>query len=105
ALAGQGDDRSELGISRSLHESFEHVVADFAAAVLDGTEPAATGADGLRTLEATVAAYESAARGELVALPLDRADPVFAEGVLGLRLLELPEWSPVQRQLLYTAGA
>jgi len=102
ALTGR-DDRGPLGLSRTLHDSFDHVVADFAEAVLDGRPPASPGADGLRTLEATVAAYESAARGELVALPLDRGDPVFRSGVLGLRELALPEWSPA-RGSLYAAA-
>jgi predicted dehydrogenase len=102
-LRGEGDDRTPLGISRSVHDSFERVADDFARAVLAGGEPTATGADGLRTLEATVAGYASAACGELVQLPLEREGPVFREGVLGLGRLPLPEWSPVRRRSLYTA--
>ncbi|GAA0427539.1 oxidoreductase [Acrocarpospora corrugata] len=60
------------------------VTADFTAALATGTRPAATGEDALRVLEATVAAYASAASGATVALPLDRADPAFTDGVLGL---------------------
>jgi predicted dehydrogenase len=102
-LHGDGDHGP--GLAPSLYESFEHVVADFAAAVRDGRLPAAPAAAGLRALEATVAAYESAARGEVVTLPLDRHDPAFREGALGLRRLELPEWSPLHGRSLYAVTA
>jgi len=63
-------------------------VADFVEALTEDREPIASGADGLRALEATVAAYTSAATERVVPLPLDRSDPVFLHGVAGLRELE-----------------
>jgi hypothetical protein len=48
-----------------------------------------------------VAAYESAATGATVVLPLDEADPVHAMGVAGLADMVLPDWSPVRRLGLF----
>jgi predicted dehydrogenase len=76
-------------------------VAEFAEAVAAGRPPAATGEDGQRYLEAVVAAYGSAALGRTVTLPLDRTDPLFQHGVMGLRELELPEWTPVRRKGIF----
>jgi len=81
-------------------------VQEFAEAVAAGRPPAAPGEDGQRYVEAVLAAYESAALGRTVALPLDRADPVFLRGVIGLRELELPAWTPVrQKRIFGVAGA
>jgi UDP-N-acetyl-2-amino-2-deoxyglucuronate dehydrogenase len=85
----------------TLRGTFAHVVRDFAQAVLGGTPARASGADGQRILEATVGALESAASGRVVGIPLDREDPVFRAGVLGVEELELPDWSPVRRRSLY----
>jgi hypothetical protein len=74
--------------------------------VAEGRPPAASGEDGQRYLEAVVAAYGSAALGRTVTLPLDHADPLFLRGALGLRELELPDWSPVRRKRIFgVAGA
>jgi predicted dehydrogenase len=89
----------------TLRGTFAHVVEDFARAVLTGGVPRASGADGLRILEATVGALASAATGLMVAIPLDRDDPVFQRGVLGLGTLDLPDWSPVRRRGLYRSTA
>jgi predicted dehydrogenase len=59
-------------------------IGDFVDAVGRARPPRATGEDGVRALEATVAAYAAAARGRTVALPLDRGSPVFRRGVAGL---------------------
>jgi len=47
------------------------LVANFAAAVEGREEVAATGEDGLRSLEMALGAYESARTGQPVALPLE----------------------------------
>jgi predicted dehydrogenase len=87
-----------------LKRTFHHVVRDFAHAVLTGGIPRAQGIDGQRILEATVGALESAATGQTVEIPLDRDDPVFRHGVLGVSELDLPEWSPVRTRSLYHAA-
>lgn len=46
------------------------LMRDFVAMIAEGRAPSITGHDGLKALEVALAAYESAARGEPVALPL-----------------------------------
>jgi predicted dehydrogenase len=99
-VAGKADD--DYG---ALRRTFDDVTRDFTGAVVSGTAPRASGADGLRILEATVGALESAATGNLVQIPLDRDDPVFQRGVLGVADLVLPDWSPVRRRGLYQQRA
>jgi predicted dehydrogenase len=76
-------------------------VKEFAEAVAAGRAPAASGEDGQRYLEAVLGSYESAALGRTIALPLDHADPVFLSGVIGLRELELPSWTPVRQKRIF----
>ena len=80
-------------------------VEEFAGAVAAHRAPAAPGEDGQRTLEAVMAAYESAALGRTVALPLEPSDPLFLRGAIGLRELELPDWSPVRRKGIFGVAA
>lgn len=80
-------------------------VQEFAEAVAAGRPPTAPGEDGQRSLEAVMAAYESAALGRTVALPLERTDPLFLRGVIGLRELELPDWSPVRQKGIFGVTA
>jgi predicted dehydrogenase len=94
----RGGEQDDLA---TLRGTFKHLVRDFAEAIATGGTSRASGADGQRILEATVGALKSAATGELVSIPLDRDDPVFLRGVLGLEELDLPEWSPVRRRGLY----
>lgn len=111
--------RTELGPEQldpdglvALKATFPNVFEDFVAAVggggaraADGPlrrgSPRASGEDGLRILEAIVGAYASAATGRVVEIPLDRDDPVFQQGVLGISDHDLPAWSPVHRRSLY----
>lgn len=98
----------DLPAGRQLAElvsaAMRDTVADFARAVRSGDSGAASGADALATLEATVAAYASAALGHSVALPLDAADPLHLRGILGLRELPLPERSLVGSLGLFGLG-
>jgi predicted dehydrogenase len=86
-----------------LKATFHHVVRDFVQAALTDSAPRAAGMDGQRILEATVGALKSAATGETIEIPLDRDDPVFQHGVLGVGELDLPDWSPVRTRSLYRA--
>jgi predicted dehydrogenase len=95
-LSGQTEDDYQ-----ALRVTFEDVIRDFADAMSSGRSPRASGADGLRILEATVGALKSAATGRLVAIPMDRDDPVFQRGVVGVGDHELPDWSPTRRRGLY----
>jgi predicted dehydrogenase len=82
-------------------EAVGAVFDDFAQAILGGHPPVASGEDGLHALEVTLAAYESAALGCSVAVPLARSDPLFRGGVAAIRELGGPDWSPVRRQSLF----
>jgi predicted dehydrogenase len=84
---------SDLGMRGTLQ--------DFAAAVTTGRDPAASGEQGLRVLEATLAVDLSAAIGETVALPLPEGHPVSCLGVAGLAQIDLAPWSPVRRRGLF----
>jgi predicted dehydrogenase len=76
-------------------------IEDFGSTLVDGRPPTADARSGARAVAATVAAYESAATGATVVLPLDEADPVHAMGVAGLADMVLPDWSPVRRLGLF----
>ena len=78
--------------------NIETVHADFAEAVRTGREPVAPAEAGLRTLEAVLAAYASAATGQVVALPFGEADPVYQRGVYGLAALRPWADSPLRRR-------
>lgn len=77
------------------------VLSDLAVAIREGTDPIATGEQGQHILEATLAAYASAATGRTVPLPLQPGDAVYERGVAGLTDLEQPLWSPVRRRRIF----
>jgi len=79
-------------------------VDDFAAAVREGRRPVADGAAALHVLEATLAAYASAATGRTTAVPFDRADPVYLRGVHGLPDLSVSEESAIYRKGMFGLG-
>jgi predicted dehydrogenase len=81
------------------------VLLDLASAIVAGRPPLASGADGLRTLEATLAVYASAYLGSTVTLPLEATDPLFKAGVLGLAELPAAVWSPVRSRRLFSPVA
>lgn len=81
--------------------TFHLIVDAFLSAVRTGSTPMATGADGLRTLESAIAAYESAATGQLVHLPLDRNGEAFLRGTVGIPDLPRPAWSPLEHLPLF----
>lgn len=76
-------------------------VLNLADAIAGGGAPAADGAAALHTLEATVAAYASAALGRRVTVPLDAGSPLHVAGVVGLTELDVPESSLVRRRGLF----
>jgi predicted dehydrogenase len=85
----------------SMTRGTNAVVRAFAEAVSKGGSPISTGADGLRALEATIAAYASGATGRLIKVPLDRDGPAFHQGALGIPELEQSPTSPVADTLLF----
>jgi predicted dehydrogenase len=92
--------RVGLGDFPSHAVAFRAVARAFAEAAHGRGRPVATGEDGLRILEAVVGAYQSAATGRTVALPLDRQSPPFLRGAMGVPETSTVPWSPfVESQL------
>jgi predicted dehydrogenase len=86
-------------------DSMARVILDFGTAIREGRDPVAPGEHGLHILEATLAVYASAALGRTVELPLRPGEPVYERGVLGLRDLDMPAWSPVRRRRIFGVGS
>lgn len=78
-------------------DNFARLHADFVEAIRAGRDPIAPAEAGLRSLEAVLAAYASAATGRAIPLPLSPDDPVHQRGVRGLRELDLWKSGPVVR--------
>jgi predicted dehydrogenase len=76
-------------------------LADLADAIEERRPPAADGHAALRTLEATVAAYASAALGTSLTLPLPAESPLHRLGATGLLELDVPPSSGVRRRGLF----
>ena len=85
-------------------ETFGEVHRGFVEAILAKREPRAPTQDGLRILEAALAAYASAALSQVVSLPLDSKDLVFSQGVKGIRELNSWEHSPLARRKILGMG-
>ncbi len=96
---GRSGRREETDIP--FDAGMEAIMLDFASAIRDGRDPIAPGEQALHTLEATLAAYASAALGRTVALPLEPGDPIYRLGVGGVRELTMPAWSPIRQQRLF----
>ena len=73
-LDSEHDERSAGGfvaVDVPPGDAFAAQIRHFAGCVLDGREPLTSGADARKTLEVCLAAYRSAAMGQIVRLPLD----------------------------------
>jgi predicted dehydrogenase len=90
------------GIRRSRklepNDSIARVIADFGEALRTGRPPIAPGEQGQHILEATLAAYASAATGETISLPLPVGSPVFEQGLAGLSRPQVPAWTTVRQE-------
>jgi len=94
------DGTRELPVTPN-RDTIPQVLADFADSLATGRAPRADGSAGLRTLEAVIGTYASAARGCNVALPLDAADPMYLRGVAGLPETPTSYSSPVVGKKLF----
>jgi len=97
---------SEAGVEeqpadQGFGASIEHIVREWIAAIEAGRPVMTPGEDGVTVLEAVVGAYESAALGREVRLPLDPGDPVYRLGAPGIAFLDVPEESVVWQRRLY----
>ncbi len=88
-------------INVHLDETFR----TFFERLAEGQPPVATAADGVRVLEATLAAYASAALGRSVELPLSLDDPVHRRGIAGLAELPLTVGGAIARHGVFGIGA
>ena len=87
----------DVRLRETLREYFERLAA--------GRPPVAGVGDGLRALESTLGAYESAATGRTVELPLAGEDPVHRRGIAGLADLRLdPDRSIARRRIFGVTG-
>jgi predicted dehydrogenase len=93
-----------LELVTHVRMSLRSTLADLADAIEENRPPTAGGDAAHRTLEATVAAYASAALGASVAVPLPANSPLHRLGVLGLRELDVPAWSPLRQRGLFGLG-
>lgn len=87
--------RIGLGDFPSHAVAFASIARAFAESARGRGRPVATGADGLRALEATIGAYVSAATGRTVPIPLDRDSAPFRRGALGVPEVDSVDWSPL----------
>ena len=63
--------------------------------------PYVNGKRGRDALEMVLAAYESAATGQEVKLPLKQTSPVYTKGVLGLKELKVAPDSILRKNKMY----
>ena len=102
---GDGSRRLDLPQGAELvplvADALRDTVVDLADAIATGQRPAADGADALRILEATIAAYASGALGRTVEVPLPTDGALHRRGVTGLAELDVPEGSLVRRRGLF----
>lgn len=85
-------------------DGFYAIHKDFAAAVREGRDPIAPAEAGLRALQATLGAYAAAAIGHIIDLPLAADHPVFVQGSMGMRDLDIRLSGPLQRKRLFGLG-
>ncbi|MFV1858511.1 MAG: Gfo/Idh/MocA family protein [Anaerolineales bacterium] len=84
-----------------IDDTFDALHLDFFEAVRDDRDPVATAEDGARTLQAALATYSSGMLGRRVPLPLRVDDPVYQEGVVGLRQIPPHEFDPLRGKPLF----
>jgi predicted dehydrogenase len=90
------DGSIDVRFTETFRTLFERLVA--------GRPPVAGVADGVRALEAVLGAYESAATGRTVDLPLEPDDPVHRHGIAGLAQLDLAPGGTIARRRVFGAG-
>jgi predicted dehydrogenase len=92
---------ADVSIDVRFTETFRTLFEDLVA----GRPPVASVADGVRALEAVLGAYESAATGRTVDLPLEPDDPVHRHGIAGLAQLDLASAGTIARRGVFGVGA
>ena len=85
----------------ALDDTFDDVHGDFIEAIREDRDPIATAQDGARSLQAALATYSSGMMGRRVPIPLGVDDPIFQEGVAGLRHIPPQEFDHLRRKSLF----
>ena len=89
------------GGQEALDDTFDEVHGDFIEAIREDRDPIATAQDGARSLQAALATYFSGMLGCRVPIPLEEDDPIFQEGVAGLRHVPPQEFDRLRRKSLF----
>lgn len=89
------------GGQETIGDTFDALHLDFFEAVRDDRDPVATAEDGARSLQAALATYSSGMSGRRVPLPLGVDDPIYREGVVGLRHIPAQEFDSFSRRSLF----
>jgi len=71
--------------TEAIDDTFDELHRDFIEAIRDDRSPDGSAQDGARSLQAALATYASGMLGRRVPLPLSVDDPIYQEGVVGLR--------------------
>ena len=82
-------------------DGFVQIHKDFVQAILNGRDPVAPGEAGQAALEATLAAYASGATAHMLNLPLKLSDPLYQEGLAGMRKMNLWREGPLYRHNVF----
>ena len=69
-------------------DAFRHLYIDFVDSIRNDRTPSVDGQSARDAQEMIMAAFESAATGRAVRIPMDTASPVYREGVVGIKQLE-----------------
>ena len=87
-------------------DAFRRLYIDFIDSLKNDRTRAVDGQIARDAQEMIMAAFESAATGRAVRIPMDTASPVYREGVVGIKQLEseLPADSILRKKRLYGLG-
>ena len=87
--------------TEATDDTFDELHRDFIEAIREGREPAGAAQDGARSLQAALATYASGMLGRRVPLPLTADDPIYQEGVVGLRRSSMDGVDRLRRKTLF----
>ena len=87
-------------------DGFRRLYIDFTDSVKTDRTPAVDGQTARDAQEMIMAAFQSAATGRAVPIPMDKVSPVYREGVAGIKQLasQIPADSILRRKRLYGLG-
>jgi len=87
--------------TEATDDTFDELHKDFIEAIRDDRNPVGSAQDGARSLQAVLATYASGMLGRRVPLPLSADDPIYQEGVVGLRRSSTDGVDRLRRKTLF----